>query len=97
MPKQSAAQSAIQKLEKFYAGLKPDEQKVISLIVSSSLQRAARAQAERDWLKEGEILLDLVTPDFAPRLVAELGRVVAGQAAPAPREGAIRVEKRPLK
>ena len=43
MHEKSAAQSAIRKLEEFYTGLKPDEQKVIGLIVSSSLQRAARA------------------------------------------------------
>ena len=96
MMKQTPAQSAIRKLEKFYTGLKPDEKKIIGLIVSSSLQRAARAQAERDWLKEGEVLLELVTPEFAPTLVAELGTFVAGQLAPG-RVGSIKSEKRSLK
>ena len=93
MQQDNAAQSAIRKLEQFYAGLKPDEQKVIGLIVSSSLQRAARAQAERDWLKDGESLLDLITPEFAPKLVADLGTFVAGQLAPR-QVGSITSEKR---
>lgn len=93
MVEDSAAQSAIRKLEEFYTGLKPDERKVIGLIVSSSLQRAARAQAERDWLKDGELLLELITPKFAPNLVSELGSVVAGQLAPVG-IGSIRSEKR---
>jgi hypothetical protein len=95
MQHDSAAQSAIRKLEEFYTGLKPDEQKVIGLIVSSSLQRAARAQAERDWLKDGEVLLELITPEYAPKLVADLGTFVAGQIAP-PQVGSIKSEKRPL-
>lgn len=90
MQGKSAAQSAIRKLEEFYAGLEPDERNVIALIISSSLQRAARAQAERDWLVSGEILLELMTPEFAPRIVTDLGTVVAGQVAPK------RSEKRPL-
>lgn len=80
MPKQSAAQSAIRKLEEFYKGLPADEQKVIGLIISSSLQRAARAQVERDWLKEGEVLLDLISPKHAPEIVASLGTAASGQA-----------------
>jgi hypothetical protein len=96
MHEKSAAQSAIRKLEEFYTGLKPDEQKVIGLIVSSSLQRAARAQAERDWLKDGEVLLELITLEYAPTLVAELGTFVAGQLAPR-QVGSIVSEKRPLK
>lgn len=95
MQKDSAAASAISKLEAFYLGLEPAERKVIALIVSTSVQRAARAQAERDWLKEGELLLELLTPQHAPKLVAELGTYVAGQAAPM-RPGSI-AEKRPLK
>lgn len=95
MQEERAAQSAIRKLEEFYTGLKPDEQKVIGLIVSSSLQRAARAQAERDWLKDGEVLLELITPEYAPKLVAELGTFVAGQLAPR-QVGSIKSEKRPL-
>jgi hypothetical protein len=96
MQDKSAAQSAIYKLEEFYKGLKPDEQKVISLIVSSSLQRAARAQAERDWLKDGEVLLELITPKHAPEIVARMGTgATAGQAAV--RElGSIKSEKRSL-
>jgi hypothetical protein len=82
MSKQTAAQSAIRKLEEFYLSLNPDERKVIALIVSSSLQRAARAQAERDWLTDGEALLELIGPQYAPKLVAELGTYVAGQLAP---------------
>ena len=89
MQKESDGQSAIRKLEEFYIGLEPDERKVIGLIVSSSLQRAARAQAERDWLVDGEALLKLITPEFAPTMVAELGTFVAGQAAPQ------QAEKRP--
>jgi hypothetical protein len=92
----NAAQSAIRKLEEFYAGLKPEERKIIGIIVSSSLQRAARAQAERDWLKDSEVLLELITPEYAPNLVAELGTFVAGQAAPQ-RLGSIESEKRPLR
>ena len=95
MQQESAAQSAVRKLEEFYVGLKPDEQKVIGLIVSSTLQRAARAQAERDWLKEGEALLELITPEFAPKLVADLGSSVAGQLAPRG-VGSIKSEKRSL-
>jgi hypothetical protein len=87
---ETAAQSAIRKLEQFYTGLKPDEKRVIGLIVSSSVQRAARAQAERDWLKDSEVLLAVITPEYAPTMVAELGTYVAGQAAP------LQVEKRPL-
>jgi len=90
-----AAQSAIRKFEEFYNGLKPDEKKVIGLIVSSSLQRAARAQAERDWLKDGEALLGLITPELAPKLVADLGTFVAGQLAPG-RLGPTTSEKRSL-
>ena len=82
MQKESAAQSAIRKLEKFYTGLEPAERKIIGLIVSSSVQRAARAQAERDWLKDSEALLEVITPEYAPQMVAELGTYVAGQAAP---------------
>ena len=96
MQMENAAESAIRKLEKFYSGLEPDEQKVIGLIVSSSLQRAARAQAERDWLKDGEVLLELVRPEYAPNLVSQLGRYVAGQLAPQ-QLGSVRSEKRPLK
>jgi hypothetical protein len=95
MSEESAAQSAIRKLEQFYTGLKPEEQKVIGLIVSSSLQRAARAQAERDWLKDGEALLDLIVPELAPKLVADLGTFVAGQLAPR-QVGNITSEKKPL-
>lgn len=90
-----SAASAIRKLEDFYTGLSPDERKVIGLIVSSSLQRAARAQAERDWLKDGEALLELITPEYAPNLVAELGTYVAGQLAPQ-QLGSIRSDKRSL-
>jgi hypothetical protein len=90
MQEESAAQSAIRKLDEFYAGLLPDERKVIGLIVSSSLQRAARAQAERDWLVDGEVLLELITPEYAPTIVVELGTYVAGQAEPK------KSEKRPL-
>jgi hypothetical protein len=82
MQEESAAQSAIRKLEEFYTELQPDEQKVIGLIVSSSLQRAARALAERDWLEDGESLLELITPKFAPNLVTDLGAYVPGQLAP---------------
>lgn len=82
MEYKSAAQSAIRKLEKFYSGLTPDERKIIGLIVSSSVQRAARAQAERDWLKDSEVLLAVITPEYAPTMVAELGTYVAGQASP---------------
>ncbi len=89
----TAAQTAIRKLEEFYVGLKPDERKVIGLIVSSSLQRAARAQAEREWLKDGESLLELITPTFAPKLVAELGTFVAGQLAPQ-KVGTVKTKKR---
>lgn len=96
MGNEAAAQSAIRKLEKFYAGLKGDEQKVIGLIISSSLQRAARAQAERDWLKEAEVLLKVITPEFAPTLVSQLGSVVAGQMV-LPKVGQGIAEKRPLK
>jgi hypothetical protein len=81
MQSDSAAASAVQKLERFYASLEPDERKVIALIVSSSLQRAARAQAERDWLQEGEALLDIIGSENAPGLVADLGTMVAGQLA----------------
>jgi hypothetical protein len=90
MHAEGAAESAIRKLDQFYNGLQPDERRIIGLIVSSSLQRAARAQTERDWLVSGEVLLQLVRPDYAPNLVAELGTYVAGQLAPAPSE------KRPL-
>ncbi|KAF1694142.1 hypothetical protein [Pseudoxanthomonas koreensis] len=86
-----ASHSAIRKLEAFYTGLEPDERKVIALIIGSSLQRAARAQAERDWLASGEGLLALITPQLAPNIVAELGTYVAGQAAP------MLTEKRPLR
>lgn len=82
MQNESAQESAIRKLEEFYSGLQPDERKVIALIISSSLQRAARAQAERDWLVDGETLLKLITPKLAPNIVTELGTYVAGQAAP---------------
>jgi hypothetical protein len=82
MEKENAGQSAIRKLEEFYTGLQPDERKVIGLIISSSLQRAARAQAERDWLVSAEVLLKLITPEHAPNIVAELGTYVAGQLAP---------------
>jgi len=82
MEQDSAAQSAIRKLEEFYIGLPPDERKVIGLIISSTLQRAARAQAERDWLVAAEVLLQVVTPRDAPTIVAELGSFVAGQLAP---------------
>jgi hypothetical protein len=90
MRQESAAQSAIRKLDEFYKGLQPDERRIIGLIVSSSLQRAARAQTERDWLVGGEVLLELITPEYAPSMVAELGTYVAGQIAPPP------WEKRPL-
>jgi len=90
MPEESAARSAIRKFDEFYTGLEPDERKVIRLIVSSSLQRAARAQAERDWLADGEALLELITPEYAPAIVVELGTYVAGQADPT------KAEKRPL-
>jgi hypothetical protein len=90
MQGESAAGSAIRKFDEFYAGLQPDERRVIGLIVSSSLQRAARAQSERDWLVDGEVLLRLITPEYAPTLVAELGTYVAGQQAPQ------QSEKRPL-
>lgn len=82
--------SAIRKFEQFYIGLEPDERKVVALIVGSSLQRAARAQAERDWLEDGELILELITPENAPTLVQELGSFVAGQLAP------MQTEKRPL-
>ena len=91
MTDKTAAHSAIHKLEEFYNGLQADEKKVIGLIVSSTLQRAARAQAERDWLVDSEILLDLITPEHAPNIVKELGTFVAGQAAPSASE------KRPLR
>lgn len=81
MQEESAAQSAIRKLEAFYSDLEPDERKIIGLIVSSSLQRAARAQAERDWLADGEVMLQLIKPEYAPNLVSELGTYVAGQLA----------------
>jgi hypothetical protein len=82
MQQESAAQSAIRKLDEFYSGLTPDERKFIGLIVASSVQRAARAQVERDWLKDSEVLLEVITPEYAPTIVAELGTYVAGQAAP---------------
>jgi hypothetical protein len=82
MPDEYAAQSAIRKLEEFYTELPSEERKVIGLIVSSSVQRAARAQAERDWLVDGEVMLQVITPEYAPTLVAELGTYVAGQASP---------------
>jgi hypothetical protein len=82
MQEEGAAQSAIRKLEEFYTGLEPDERKFIGLIVSSSVQRAARAEAEKDWLVDGETMLELITPEFAPNMVAELGTYVPGQAAP---------------
>jgi hypothetical protein len=96
MQEKNAAESAIRKLDKFFAELQPEEQKVVGLIVSSTLQRAARAQAERDWLKESEILLELIAPELAPNIVAKLGSVVAGQLAPQ-QLGSIRAEKRPSK
>lgn len=96
MQENSAAQSAIRKLEQFYTGLNSDEKKIIGLIVSSSLQRAARAQSERDWLVDGEVLLGIITPEYAPTLVAELGTFVAGQIAP-PQVGPVQSEKRSLK
>ena len=82
MAEESAAQSAIRKFEEFYTGLEPDERKVIGLIVSSSLQRAARAQAERDWLVDGEVLIEVITPEYAPELVNELGTAMPGQVNP---------------
>lgn len=90
MKDEDAASSAIRKLDKFYDGLEPDERKVIATLVGASVQRAARAQAERDWLEDGEILLKVITPDFAPTLVTDLGTFVAGQAAP------VRADKRPF-
>jgi hypothetical protein len=91
MHEEKVVQSAIRKLEEFYIGLQADERKVIGLIVSASVQRAARAQAERDWFGDGEVLLKFITPKYAPKLVAELGTYVAGQLAPQASE------KRPLK
>jgi hypothetical protein len=85
----SAASSAIRKLDEFYTGLAPDERKIIGLIVSSSVQRAARAEAESDWFQDGKLLLEFLTPDHAPTLVTELGTYVPGQAAP------MKAEKRP--
>ena len=85
----NAAESAIRKLDQFYTGLEPEERKVIGLLVSSSVQRAARAEAERDWFEDGKLLLEFLTPDFAPTLVTELGTYVPGQAAP------MKAEKRP--
>jgi hypothetical protein len=82
MQKEDASQSAVRKLEEFYTGLTPDERKVIGLIIGASLQRAARAQAERDWLVDGGVLLELITPKLAPNIVTELGTFVAGQLAP---------------
>jgi hypothetical protein len=90
MKEGNAAESAIRKLEQFYNGLQPDERKIIGLIVSSSLQRAARAQTERAWLVDAEILLKLIAPGNAPNLVADLGTFVAGQMGPQ------LSEKRPL-
>src|SRR4030095_15012839 len=90
MTNKTAAHSAIHKLEEFYRGLPADERKIIALILSSTLQRAARAQAERDWLVEREVLLELITPEHAPVLVTELGTYVAGQIMPPP------ADKRPL-
>jgi hypothetical protein len=87
---ESVAESAVRKFDAFYAGLDADEQEVIALIVSSSLQRAARAQAERDWLAEGEFLLELISAENSPNLVGNIGTYVAGQLAPN------RSEKRPL-
>lgn len=87
---EGVAQSAVRKLDEFYDGLEPGEQEVIGLIISSSLQRAARAQAERDWLAEGEFLLELISAENSPNIVTDLGTYVAGQLAPN------RSEKRPL-
>jgi hypothetical protein len=89
MEYENAASSAIRKLDQFYTGLPPEERKIIGLLVSSSVQRAARAQAERDWLRDGEVLLEFLTPEFAPTLVTEIGTYVPGQAAP------MKAEKRP--
>lgn len=91
MQNDRANQSAIRKLDEFYIGLQPDERKVIALIIGSSLQRAARAQTERDWLVTGEVLLELISLELAPNIVTELGTFVAGQLAPS------QSEKRPLK
>ncbi|GEM_PF-6689556 len=82
MPGDAAAQSAMRKLEAFYTELEPDERKVIALVVSSSLQRAARAQADRDWLVDAEFLLEVLSLENAPNLVADLGAAVPGQAEP---------------
>jgi hypothetical protein len=82
MEADSAAQSAIRKLEEFYNGLEPDERRVIALIVSASMQRAARAQGEREWLVDGEVLLELITPEYTPVILTDIGAVVAGQLAP---------------
>lgn len=90
MKDENAASSAIRKLDEFYTGLAPEERKVIGLLVSSSVQRAARAQGERDWLQDGEVLLEFLTPEHAPTLVTEIGTYVPGQAAP------MKAEKRPL-
>jgi hypothetical protein len=78
----SPAISAIHKFEEFYKNLPKEERKVIGLIVSSSVQRAARAEAEQEWFREGKSLLELLTPTHAPTLISELGTYVAGQAAP---------------
>ena len=93
MKERNAAKSAMRKLEEFYGGLEPDERKFIGLIVSSSVQRAARAQAERDWLEDGQRLLEVITPEYAPKMVADLGTYVAGQLAPR-QVGSVRSEKR---
>jgi hypothetical protein len=78
----SAASSAIRKLDGFYASLEPDERKVIGLLVIASVQRAVRADADANWLAEGRTLLEFLTPDFAPTMIPDLGTYVAGQAAP---------------
>jgi len=87
MEEMSAAQSAIRKFDAFYTELEPDERWIIGVIVSFSLQRAKQAQGESDWLEdEAEVLFEVITPEFAPTILTELGTVVAGQMAPSKSE-----------
>ena len=93
----SAASSAIRKLDGFYASLDPEERKVIGLLVTASVQRAVRADADRAWFEDGKLLLEVLTPDSAPTMIPELGTFVAGQAAPMRVEMPKRPDARPAR
>jgi hypothetical protein len=88
MASQSAATSAARKFDEFFQTLEREEQEFMASVVRVALQFAARARAEAErWEKDGDLIIQALSPEYAPNVVHGLGPVDTGQLyVPPPRE-----------